>query len=59
MVLLEDRVRVASAESAYRPSIHIWSTKTRETLRIIRTNHRWGVIELASHKNIILSFGLK
>lgn len=59
MVLLEDKVRVASGESAYRPTIHIWSTETLETLRIIKTSHRWGIIELATHENILLSFGLK
>lgn len=59
MVLLEDKVRVASGEAAFRAAIHIWNTKTLETLRIIKTNHRWGVIELATYHNILLSFGLK
>jgi WD40 repeat protein len=59
IVLLQDKVRVASGESAYRPAIHIWNTRTLETLRIIKSNHRWGIIELTTHQNILLSFGLK
>lgn len=59
MVLLQDRVRVASAEAAFNASIHIWSTRTLETLRIIRTQHRWGVIELAAHQHVLLSFGFR
>ena len=59
MVLLEDKVRVASGEAAFMASIHIWSTKTLETLRVIKTQHQWGVIELATYHNILLSFGLK
>lgn len=48
---------MASGECAYRPTIHIWSTKTLETIRIIQTVHRWGIIELATEDNILLSYG--
>lgn len=59
MILLQDKIRIASGEAAYRPTIHIWSTDTLETLRIIKTTHRWGIIEIATHRNILLSFGLR
>jgi hypothetical protein len=49
---------MASGESSYHPLIRVWSIDTLETMRVIDTDHRWGIMQLDTMDNYILSYGI-
>lgn len=49
---------IASAESAYEPSIKIWHPMTLETIRTIPTVHTYGIVHLHATDKTILSYGI-
>jgi hypothetical protein len=58
LVLLE-QAKAASGEAAYAPLINIWNVITLETLRVVQSRHRWGILELAVEANVLLSYGFR